>query len=78
MRAAHDLVRLILVRDRVYGSNPDGSWEQYRSEKVLALGEEITIEAEAKAVPDPDTMRVEVIVLFDDTTPNTIIVKPVD
>lgn len=69
---------VILVRDRVYGSNPDGSWEQYRSETPLEQGEEITIEAEAKAVPRPDTMRVEVIVLFDDTTPNTIIVKPVD
>ena len=69
---------VILVRDRVYGSNPDASWERHQREQPLEQGDVITIEAEAKAAPGPDTMRVEVIVLFDDTTPNTMIVKPVD
>ena len=69
---------VILVRDGVYGSIPDASWEQHQAEQPLEQGDVITIEAAAKAAPGPDTLRVEVIVIFDDTTPNTIIVKPVE
>ena len=69
---------VILVRDGVYGPIPDASWEQHQTKQPLEQGDVITIEAAAIAARGPDTLRVEVIVIFDDTTPNTIIVKPVD